>query len=108
MRSTPPDLARRVLEAAPDAIITIDSSGMILFANRQVSALFGFDYDEIIGRSVELLIPARFRAQHVGHRTHYGSAARPRPMGAGLELHGRRNDGTEFPVEISLIPIEEN
>jgi PAS domain S-box-containing protein len=107
MRSTPPDLARRVLDAAPDAIITIDSSGTILFANRQVSTLFGFDHDEIIGRSVEHLIPARFGAQHVGHRTHYGSAARPRPMGAGLELYGRRNDDTEFPVEISLIPIED-
>jgi two-component system, sensor histidine kinase len=107
MRATPPDLARSVLEAAPDAIIIIDSSGAILFANRQLSVLFGFDHDEVIGRNVEHLIPERFRSRHVGHRTDYGRSARPRPMGAGLDLYGRRKDGTEFPVEISLIPVED-
>jgi two-component system, sensor histidine kinase len=107
MRETPPDLARSVLDAAPDAIIIIDSSGTILFANRQLSVLFGFDHDEIIGQSVERLIPDRFRSRHVGYRTHYGSSALPRPMGVGLDLYGRRKDDTEFPVEISLIPVED-
>jgi PAS domain S-box-containing protein len=107
MRSTPPDLARAALDAAPDAMLIIDASGIIRFANQQVSALFGYAHDEIIGQSVEKLMPERFRARHVGHREHYVSTVRVRPMGAGLDLFGRRRNGTEFPVEISLSPIED-
>lgn len=107
MRSTPPELARSALDAAPDAMIIIDASGCILFANRQVSALFGYEHDEIIGHKIEHLIPERFRARHVGHRDHYVSSVRIRPMGAGLDLYARRKDDTEFPVEISLSPIED-
>src|ERR1700736_79007 len=105
MRSTPPELARSALEAAPDAMIIIEGSGSILFANRQVSALFGYEHDEIIGCRIEHLIPERFRKRHVGHRNQYVSNVRVRPMGAGLDLYALRKDGTEFPVEISLSPI---
>jgi PAS domain S-box-containing protein len=107
MRSTPPELARSALEAAPDAMIIIDASGSILYANRQVSVLFGYEHDEIIGHKIEHLIPERFRARHVGHRDHYVSSVRVRPMGAGLDLYARRKDDTEFPVEISLSPIQD-
>jgi PAS domain S-box-containing protein len=108
MLSTPPELARRALDAAPDAMIIIDASGFIRFANRQVSAVFGYPQHDLIGQSIEHLMPERFRARHVGHRMHYVHSLRVRPMGAGLELFGRRRDGTEFPVEISLSPIEED
>jgi two-component system, sensor histidine kinase len=107
MRTAPPDLARSALDAAPDAMIIIDASGVIRFANRQVSALFGYEHDEIVGLSIEKLMPERFRSRHVGHREHYVSNVRVRPMGAGLDLFGRRQNGTEFPVEISLSPIED-
>jgi two-component system, sensor histidine kinase len=107
MLSTPPELARRALEAAPDAMIIIDAFGIVLYTNRQVSALFGYPHDEIIGLSIEHLMPERFRARHIGHRQQYTANIRTRPMGAGLQLYGRRRDGTEFPVEISLSPIED-
>jgi two-component system, sensor histidine kinase len=107
MLSAPAELARHALDAAPDALIIIDASGLIRFANRQVCALFGYAHEEIIDHSIEELMPERFRARHTGHRKHYGAKPRVRPMGAGLELFGRRRDGTEFPVEISLSPVED-
>ena len=107
MLSTPSGLARSALEAAPDAMILIDGSGTIRFTNRQVSSLFGYPHHEIVGLNVEHLMPNRFRARHIGHRQQYASNIRVRPMGAGLQLYGRRKDGTEFPVEISLSPIED-
>jgi PAS domain S-box-containing protein len=107
MRTAPPDLARSALDAAPDAMVIIDADGIIRFTNRQVSALFGYEHDEIVGQSIEMLMPQRFRVRHVGHRENYVNNVRVRPMGAGLELFGRRRDGTEFPVEISLSPIED-
>jgi len=97
MLSTPSELAHRALEAAPDAMIIIDASGAIRFTNRQVAALFGYSHDEIIGLSIEHLMPERFRARHIGHRQQYTSNIRVRPMGAGLQLYGRQKDGTEFP-----------
>ena len=106
MKTAPPDLARNALDAAPDAMIIVDDSGAILFVNRQVSSLFGYTHEEIVGRPVELFLPDRFHARHVGHRERYWSSVRVRPMGVGLELFGRRKNGTEFPVEISLSPIE--
>ena len=99
------ELARSALDAAPDAMIIIDDQGIIRFANRQVTALFGYAHDDIVGRRVEELMPERFRKRHVSHRQDYTAALRLRPMGAGLALFGRRQDGTEFPVEISLSPI---
>jgi len=107
MSTTPSEIPRDALDATPDAMLIIDAAGIIRFANRQVSALFGYAHDEIIGQSIETLMPDRFRARHVGHREHYVSNVRVRPMGIGLELFGRRRDGTEFPVEISLSPIED-
>jgi len=88
-------------------MIIIDSGGTILFANRQVSALFGHEHDEIIGWSIEALMPERFRERHIGHRQNYTHNFRVRPMGEGLDLFARRKDGSEFPVEISLSPIED-
>ena len=107
MHTAPPDLARSALDAAPDAMIIIDAAGLIRFTNRQVAALFGYRHDEIIGEPIEVLLPERFRARHIGHRERYSSSVRVRPMGVGLELFGRRRNGTEFPVEISLSPIAE-
>jgi PAS domain S-box-containing protein len=101
------ELVRSVLDSAPDAMIIIDSSGRILFTNRQVSALFGYEAAELVGGPIETLLPERFRARHVGHRSDYTNSVRVRPMGIGLDLFGMRKDGTEFPVEISLSPIEQ-
>ena len=106
MLSIPPELARSALDAAPDAMIIIDASGVIRYANRQVTALFGFAHDDIIGQQVEQLMPERYQARHLDHRQGYIRNVRLRPMGQGLELFGRRRDGTEFPIEISLSPIE--
>lgn len=105
MRSIPPELAQSALDAAPDALLIVDGNGIVQFANRQVSALFGYAYQEVIGKPIEQLLPERFRGSHVGHRNRYVEAARLRPMGVGLNLFARRQDGTEFPVEISLSPI---
>ncbi len=88
-------------------MMMIDASGIIRFANRQVSALFRRPHDDVIGRHIEDLMPERFRARHVGHRDAFFRNVRLRPMGVGLELYGLRQDGTEFPLEISLSPIED-
>ncbi|WUP62318.1 PAS domain S-box protein [Streptomyces sp. NBC_00258] len=80
--------------------------GTMRLVNAQTEALFGYRREELLGQPVELLIPGRFRAHHVQHRDGYAANRQVRPMGAGLELHGLRRDGTEFPVEISLSPLE--
>jgi PAS domain S-box-containing protein len=100
-------LVGSVLDSAPDAMIIIDGSGKILFANRQVEALFGHRAADVIGNGVEMLLPERFRERHVGHRMGYTGNVRVRPMGAGLDLYGIRSDGSEFPVEISLSPVSQ-
>jgi PAS domain S-box-containing protein len=100
------DIVSDILDSAPDAIIVVDTAGRIVFANRQVSALFGYTKDEVLGSNIDRLLPERFRPAHAGHRQHYAQHARVRPMGIGLDLSARRRDGTEFPVEISLSPIE--
>jgi PAS domain S-box-containing protein len=107
VRTTPPDLARIALDAAPDAMIIIDASGVIRFTNQQVFAVFGYSHDEIVGQRIEMLMPERFRTRHPAHRERYMSTVRVRPMGIGLDLFGRRKNGTEFPVEISLSPIND-
>ncbi|HMD72324.1 MAG TPA: ATP-binding protein [Steroidobacteraceae bacterium] len=106
MRTAPSEIARSALDAAPDAMLIIDGEGVIRFANRQVSAVFGYAHEDIVGQPVEALMPQRFRNRHLGHREHYAGNLRLRPMGSGLELFGRRKDGSEFPVEISLSPLE--
>jgi len=96
---------REVLEAAPDAIVLVDSLGRITLVNSEAERLFGYTRGELLGQLVEELVPTRFHAQHPAHRTKYFAEPQTRPMGIGLELSGRRKDGTEFPVEISLSPL---
>jgi PAS domain S-box-containing protein len=107
VRSLSAELARSVLDAAPDAMIVIDAAGKICFGNQQVCALFGYTREELLGMPVEWLMPERLRSRHPALREDYVRNGRVRPMGAGLDLHGRRRDGAEFPVEISLSPIED-
>jgi len=107
MRNLSLRLARGIFEAAPDAIIVVDHSGVIRFANRQASALFGLSYDGFVGKTIESLMPERFRSGHSILRQTYTRNLRVRPMGAGLDLFALRRDGTEFPVEINLSPIDD-
>jgi len=97
---------RNLLESAPDVIVISRRDGHIVFANAQAERLFGYGRDELIGRPVELLVPERLREKHIRHREDYAVEPRTRPMGAGLELTGRRKDGSEVPVEISLSPLD--
>ena len=97
---------RSFLESAPDAIVIVDESGRIALINTQTEKLFGYGREELLGKPVEVLIPERFRGRHAGHRTVFSGNLRFRPMGAGMELYAVRKDGTEFPVEISLSPIQ--
>jgi protein-histidine pros-kinase len=97
---------RGLFEFLPDAIVAVDARGRIVLVNTQTERLFGYARDELLGQPLEILVPERLRAAHVGHRTRYLEEPRVRAMGAGLELYGRRRDGSEFPVEISLSPIE--
>lgn len=93
------------LEAAPDAIVVVDESGSIAAVNGLTEMMFGYARGELLGHPVERLVPDRARRAHEGQRRAYVHEPRTRPMGAGLELSGRRKDGTEFPVEISLSPL---
>jgi PAS domain S-box-containing protein len=97
---------RGLLDAAPDAIVIVDCGGRIVLANRQVEALFGYTATELVGQLVEVLMPEGFRGGHVAQRERYVSNPRARPMGVGVDLAARRKDGSVFPVEISLSPME--
>src|SRR6266513_740398 len=96
---------RLVLDAAPNAMIMVDSAGVINFANAPAATVFGYSLTELIGRHIETLIPERFRDRHAGYRKGFLSQPSSRAMGAGRDLFGRRKDGSEFPVEVGLNPI---
>jgi len=96
----------QLIEALPDAVVTIDERGVIVLVNQQTEAMFGYQRSELVGYPIEILIPERSRGKHIQKRKDYFTAPQPRAMGIGLELTGRRKDGTEFPVEISLSPLQ--
>ncbi len=95
-----------LLEAAPDAIVVVDDAGLIRLANRQVEVLFGYAPGELLGRSVDILVPKRAREHHPFRRTKYLSEAKTRPLGVGRKLSATRKDGSEFPAEITLSAID--
>jgi PAS domain S-box-containing protein len=97
---------RATVESAPTAMVMIDAAGSIVLVNAETEKLFGYQRQELLGQSVEVLVPARFRPQHPQLRQHFFTSPEARRMGAGRELFGLRKDGTEFPVEIGLNPIE--
>lgn len=103
-RVTPVGLAE-LLELSPDALVVVDQSGTIVQANAQVATLFGYSREEALGQPLEALLPERLRAIHAVHRQHYFTAPSARAMGTHLQLFGRRKDGREFPLDISLRPV---
>jgi protein-histidine pros-kinase len=98
---------QQLFESAPDAAIVVDVDGRIVLANAHAEELFRYTREELVGQSVELLVPERFQEAHVQQRRDYMDEPRKRPMGhPGVNLRGRRKDGTEFPAEIALGPLE--
>src|ERR1700747_300301 len=98
-------LSAEFLEALPDALIVVESDGTIAQVNSQTEELFGYQRGELLGQKIEVLVPERYRRQHPAHRDDFTHSPRIRRMGAGLDLYGRRRDGSEFAVEISLSPV---
>ena len=99
-------LSPSLLEAIPDAIVAVNQEGIILQANSQTESMFGYTREELIGQRIEILVPERRREQHRHHRDHFAEQPKTRRMGPGLDLQARRRDGSEFPVEISLSPVQ--
>src|SRR5688572_27490672 len=97
---------RLAVESAPNAMLMVDDQGKIVLANAQAEKLFGYSREELLHRSIEMLVPGRFRGRHPGHRADFHASPRPRPMGADRELFAVRKDGTEVPVEIGLNPLQ--
>src|SRR5262249_14976285 len=96
---------RALVESAPDAMVIVDGAGEVRLVNAQAERMFGYQRAELIGKPVEQLVPERLRELHATHRADYAADPHVRAMGEGLELFGRRKDGTDFPVEIYLAPI---
>jgi PAS domain S-box-containing protein len=99
------DRFRLLIETAPTGILICDEKGRITEGNSQLQRMFGYAREELVGQDVEMLVPEQHRGSHVGHRKGYVSSPQTRPMGVGMELRGRRKDGTTFPLEISLGPL---
>ncbi len=100
-------LQLEVLDSMPDAVVVVDRDGSVAFVNRMTEVLFGYSRAELLGRQIEELIPARFRGAHAARREGYSAEPHVRAMGLGLELMALRKDGTEFPVDISLAPLDD-
>ena len=98
-------LSSDLLETLPDATIAVDREGTMVQVNAQAQELFGYDRDELIGQKVEMLVPENYRRQHHRHRENFAQTPKTRRMGADLDLYGRRRNGSEFPVEVSLSPV---
>ena len=101
-----PRTALSLLETVPDAVVVVDSAGTIVYANQLVQCVFGFAPPDIVGRSVEMLVPEQMRARHRHHRHAYEQTRATRAMVSDTDLHGLHESGREFPVDISLSPIE--
>jgi diguanylate cyclase (GGDEF)-like protein/PAS domain S-box-containing protein len=99
------DSFRDLLEAAPDAMVIVDTEGRIVLVNAQTEKIFGYRREELLGQRVETLVPDRFRESHSAHRSEYSIDPHVRSMGLGFEFYGQRKDGSEFPVDISLSPL---
>jgi PAS domain S-box-containing protein len=99
------EMFRLAVEACPSGMVMIDHDGEIVMVNTEIERQFGYAREELIGQSISVLVPERFRAQHHRHRLHFAAKPESRRMGAGRDLFGRRKDGTEFPVEVGLNPI---
>jgi len=97
---------RDLVESAPDGLVIADKEVKIVLANAQVEQLFGYTRQELLGNPVEILMPERFRKHHPNHRQEFLRNAKPRPMGGGLTLYGLRKDGSEFPIGVSLNPLQ--
>ncbi len=97
---------RVVVESAPDGVLMVDERGTIVFVNGRTESMFGYRREELLGKKVEVLVPAKNRGAHIGRRVGYQQEPHTRPMGMGLDLNGLKKDGTEFPLEISLSPVE--
>jgi PAS domain S-box-containing protein len=100
------DQFRRLLESAPDGIVIVNQAHEITLVNPRAESMFGYTHEELLGKSVDELVPGRFRAEHVHHRARFMGDKRARPMGGAQDLHGVRKDGTEFAVDISLSPLD--
>src|SRR3984885_364087 len=98
-------LSKDLLETLPDAIVAVNRDGIIIQVNSQAQELFGYSRDEMMGQKVEMLVPESYRPQHHNHRANFAQSPKTRRMGADLDLYGRRRNGSEFPVEISLSPV---
>jgi PAS domain S-box-containing protein len=105
-RTARDDRFRLAVDASPAAMIMVDADGLIEFANAETERMFGYSVEELIGRSIDLLVPTRLRGSHAGLRRGFFDNPSNRPMGAGRDLNGTRKDGAEFPVEIALTPID--